>query len=153
MSVRTSLLAALLLALLPAGCSVACARVGVGVGLGAEVKLLGLHGGAFLGNFDELGPNYDGPWSSTVKTANLTVLHGDWDEGDDWTHDHTCFAFGLTNYLPFVGSERDPFAHSLALELAVAVLFVDLRAGVNPFLLLADDVPQQDTVAPPAEDD
>jgi hypothetical protein len=129
-------LAAFVLAVV-SGC---CAQVGVGVGLGADVRVpVLLHTGLEAGSFVSAGPHYgkkdyssEGRW---IPRFMLPFGHV-----DGWeifiTSDHACWAvLPVATETNSTSLEADP---GLALEVGLMLGVLELRWGVNPSFVAHD---------------
>ncbi len=137
------------LLLLAPGCAALRAQVGLGFGVGADVQVLGFqHVGVLLGKFHEWGPNYGrGTYCKTGYTVlgpyHATSMTFDEDEATGETRapiEHGCYGFfpGPTGLL-----SDEPAAERWALEVGIAMTFVELRFGFNPLapIFNVDDEP------------
>ncbi|MCO5166353.1 MAG: hypothetical protein M9894_08315 [Planctomycetes bacterium] len=131
------------------GCSAFRAQVGLGIGVGADVQVLGMqHMGFLIGRYHEYGPNYGrGSYSKTGYTV-LGPLHStrmEFEPRADGTLrpaiEHSCLGI-MPGPTGLVFSD-DPPAERWALEFGVALTFLELRMGVNPIApLFAEDEPE-----------
>lgn len=137
------------LLLVAPGCSAFRAQVGLGIGLGADVQVLGMqHVGFMVGRYHEYGLNYGrGSYSKTGYTV-LGPLHStrmEFEPRADGTLrpaiEHSCLGImpGPTGLL----FSDEPPAERWALEFGVAMTFFELRLGFNPIApLFAEDAPE-----------
>lgn len=152
---------ALALVLAPTGCALIRAEVGVGLGLGADVRVPGLaHLGLGAGDFRNVGSHYYwGTSGGRVRrevTASFLVWHFEGYRGvltaredqairekqlEEWEVErlrdrisphHACA--GLLPPLTSYGLDGDGREKDpWSLEIGLMVLFVDFRLGFNPF--------------------
>jgi hypothetical protein len=121
----------LLLLVLLVGCR---AQVGVGLGLGADVQVPGLvHTGFLVGMFAEAGPTYDRSDGRLTLYATLGLVHfhsgGTFMGGG--AQEHVCL--GLLPALAALRARNDFEVEACwPLEVGLALLFVELRWGLNP---------------------
>lgn len=137
------------LLLVAPGCSAFRAQVGLGIGLGADVQVLGMqHVGFLVGRYHEYGLNYGrGSYSKTGYTV-LGPLHStrmEFEPRADGTLrpaiEHSCLGImpGPTGLL----FSSEPPAERWALEFGVAMTFFELRLGFNPIApIFAEDEPE-----------
>lgn len=142
----------LALALLLPGCNAVRAQVGFGVGIGAEVQVLGLaHGGVLFGGFRELGPCYGRGNYTHTRYLTFAIFHATTQSyGLDDPRpriEHDCFGLlpGLFSVLT-----DEPIAEPWALEIGLALGLIELRLGVNP---VAPSFLDQDPARAPQPDD
>ena len=159
------LLLALLLPFL-AGCNAVRAQIGVGMGIGAQVKIPAtLHTGICFGSYRHMGFDYGRGlcmgerFAKYWKVGCFIVCHNEFYADDfmvgtyytAWAK-HSCAAL-----LPFLYDkdypEEDVFG-AYSLEVDVAALLLDIRLGIN-FKYLIDGfwVPDEDEEAAPEPED
>ena len=113
------------------GCAMFRAAVGMGAGIGADVKIPALlHAGAGVGTFQHVGTHYGRPAHKSWETsANFVLWHWEGDLSEPVSVDHACAGLfpPLTSY-----DENSDDIDGWSLEIGLMLGVIDLRLGFNP---------------------